>query len=177
MTFTIKADGKAVRSALQKFPVAYARESRKSLEEIAHGILANIKRRNIWGGSKDGKTLKKGLWAGDVRSSKGGAEIDTGWSGEGAAFGPGHEHGFTKDRWMVKPKNTRQDMMVSGRRIGQPIKALRFMVNGMVVYSKGHVVSAPRNLKPHWAPALKKFPVDKVMTAALDRAVKRAGLE
>ena len=77
MSFTIKTESKGVRTALQKFPVAYARESRKSLEEIGDGIVAIIKRREIWSGER-GK-LQEGLWSGPVRSRQGGAEIDTGW--------------------------------------------------------------------------------------------------
>ncbi len=177
MTFFIKADTRAVEDALSnKLPAAYARESERGLEQVADGIIATIRRRRIWAKETVG-VLKKGLWRGKVRFRKSGNEIDTGWSGEGAAFGPGHEFGFRKPSWKVAPVNTRASTKHSDKRIGQPIKALRFMVGGMVVYSKGHTVTAPKDLKPHFGPAADKFPIDVVMSRALDRAVKRAGLE
>lgn len=176
MTFNVKVDTKGIEDALaNKLPAAYARESTAALEQVADGIIATIRSRKIWAKETVG-VLKKGLWRGSVRPRQSGSEIDMGWSGEGAAFGPGHEWGFRKASWKVAPVNTRTSTKHSSKRIGQPIKALRFVVGGMVVYSKGVTVRAPRELKPHWAPALKKFPVEKVMGQALDRAVKRAGL-
>ncbi len=72
MTFSIKADTKAVEDALTKLPAAYARESVRSLEEVADGIIATIRRRKIWAKETVG-VLKKGLWRGSVRPRKSGA--------------------------------------------------------------------------------------------------------
>jgi hypothetical protein len=165
--FTIKADTKGVEKALDNtLPAAFARESIPALEEIADGVLARIKRTYIFDGGH-GKVLKEGLWRGNVRSRRSGAEIDLGWSGQGASFGPGHEWGFSKARWMVKPVGTKG---------GKPIKALRFVANGRVMYSKGHMVRAPRKLKPHFQPAVDAYPVEARLGKAMDRAVQRAGL-
>jgi hypothetical protein len=157
-----------------------------ALEEIGDGIVANIRRRQIWS-KGGGETLKKGLWSGPVQPSRTTPEIDMGWSGEGAAFGPGHEWGFKKSSWMVKPKNVRTSTTWAsagrsggkyqvGGNIGQPIKALRFVMGGKVFYSKGHRVRAPRVLKKHWQPAYDAYPVGKRMELALDRAADRVGL-
>jgi len=177
MTFRITADTRKVRTALErKFPDAYARESAVALEEIADDVIATIKRRRIWTGGKGGETLKEGLWRGDVESRRSGAKIDTGWSGKGAAFGPSHEFGYKKNRWPVKPTNVRTSTKQTSKRIGKPIKALRFVVGGRVVYSRGHMVSKPRSEKPHFMPAYRKVDTAGIMGDALDRAIKRAGL-
>jgi hypothetical protein len=174
--FNIKVDTKAVSAALKKFPAAYARESGIALEEIADGTIANIRRRQIWAKETVG-VLKKGLWRGEPSATRGNREIDMGWSGEGAAFGPGHEWGTFPSSWVVKPVNTRVSMMDSGRRIGQPIKALRFVIGGRVIFRKGPItIHPPKELKPHWAPAIKAFPVEKTMGRALSRAISRVGL-
>jgi hypothetical protein len=175
MTFNVKVDSKGVSKALKRFPVAYAREMIPALQEIADGIIANIRRRQIWPNETKG-ILKQGLWKGDVRPSRTSPEIDMGWSGVGAAFGPGHEWGFKKSSWMVKPVGIRQSMMDSGRRIGQPIKALRFVVGGRVCFSRGHMVSKPRSEKPHFAPAYDAYPVQERLGEAIDLAAKRVGL-
>ncbi len=176
-TFNIKVDTKPVVDALQnKLPAAYARESGVALEQIADGTIASIRRRRIWPRETKG-VLKKGLWRGEPRHRQGGTAIDMGWSGEGAAFGPGHEWGTFPSSWVVKPVNTRVSMMHSGRRIGQPIKALRFVIGGRVIFRRGPItIHPPRELKPHWAPAIEAYPVQAVLGRALDRSIKRAGL-
>ena len=175
-SFNISVDTKGVRTALQKFPVAYARESGIALEEIADGIIANIKRRKIWPNEKKG-VLKEGLWRGEPSKTRSDREIDMGWSGRGAAFGPGHEWGTFPSSWQVKPVNTRVSMIHSGRRIGQPIKALRFVIGGKVIFRRGPLtIHPPRELKPHWAPAVKAYPVDARMSRALSIAINRVGL-
>jgi hypothetical protein len=174
--FNIKADTRGVTDALSdKLPAAYARESGVALEEIADGIIASIRRRRIWPNERIG-TLKRGLWRSEPKYRKSGAEIDMGWSGEGAAFGPSHEFGYKKSRWKVAPVNLRTSTAQTSKRMGQPIRALRFVVGGTVVYSRGHEVSKPRQEKPHWKPALEAYPVERRMGRALDSAVRRAGL-
>jgi hypothetical protein len=159
--FNIKADTRGVVDALSnKLPAAYARESGIALEQIADGTIASIKR----------------LWRSEPRFSQSGTAIDMGWSGQGAAFGPGHEWGFKKSKWRVAPVNLRTSTKQTSERIGQPIKALRFVMGGRVLYSRGHEVSKPRDEKPHWAPAIEAYPVQARMGEALDHAVKRARL-
>ncbi len=177
-TFNIKADIKPVVDALtNKLPAAYARESGVALEEIADGTIASIRRRRIWPRETKG-ILKKGLWRSEPQHRQSGTEIDMGWSGEGAAFGPGHEgtEPFPSS-WVVKPVNLRTSTKHTSKRMGQPIKALRFVIGGRVVYSKGPItIHPPRELKPHWQPAIDAYPVQAVMGRALDRSVRRAGL-
>jgi hypothetical protein len=174
--FNIKADTRGVVDALSnKLPAAYARESGIALEQIADGTIASIKRRRIWPNEKKG-VLKEGLWRSEPRFRKSGNEIDMGWSGQGAAFGPGHEWGFKKSKWKIAPVNLRTSTKQTSERIGQPIKALRFVMGGRVLYSRGHEVSKPRDEKPHWAPAIEAYPVQARMGEALDHAIKRARL-
>lgn len=174
-TFNIKADARGVKDALSnKFPAAYVRESGIALEEIADGIIASIRARRIWPKETKG-ILKKGLWRSEPKYRKSGAEIDMGWSGEGAAFGPGHEFGFKKKKWSIAPVNIRKSTKHTDKRIGLPIKALRFVMGGRVLYSRGHEVSAPEE-KPHFEPAAKAYPIDARMGQALEAATRRAGL-
>jgi hypothetical protein len=174
--FNVKVDTKRVVDALSnKLPAAYARESGPALEEIADGIIASIRRRRIWPNEKRG-ILKKGLWRDEPQFRRSGAEIDMGWSGPGAAFGPPHEWGFKKSKWKIAPVNLRTSTKHSSERIGKPIKALRFVMGGRVLYSRGHEVSKPREEKPHFAPAAEAYPVEARMGRALDTAVRRAGL-
>jgi len=176
MSFNVTVNAAGAVDGLNHLAAAYAQESVSSLEQVADGIIANIKRRRIWAKETVG-TLKQGLWRGAVRSRQSGAEIDLGWSGKGAAFGPGHEFGFKKKSWVVKPVGTRVSTTHSDKRIGLPIVALRFQVGGKVVYSRGPItIHPPKVLKPHFQPALDAYPVDKVMGDAMDRAVKRSGL-
>jgi hypothetical protein len=175
MTFNVKMNAKDAEQSLDRFPAAYAREMVPALQEIGDGIIASIRRRQIWPKETKG-ILKQGLWKGDVRSRQSGSEIDLGWSGVGAAFGPGHEWGFKKSSWMVRPVGIRKSTEHTDKRIGEPIKALRFVgPGGMVCYSRGHKVSAPRELKPHFKPALDSYPVQERMGIAVDRAMDRAG--
>lgn len=167
--FDIKADTRNVEDALnRRLMAAFARERVRSLEQTADGIIASIRRRRIWPNETRG-ILKQGLWRGEVQSTKDDAHVDMGWSGKGAAFGPGHEFGFKKARWRVAPVNV-------SAKTGQPVKALRFVHNGIVCYSRGHMVGAPRVLKPHFKPAAEAYPTQRRMGEALDRAVQRAGL-
>jgi hypothetical protein len=77
----------------------------------------------------------------------------------------------------VRPVNLRTSTKHTSKRLGQPIKALRFVVGGRVVYNKGPItIHPPRELKPHFQPALDAFPVAMVMGRALDDAKRRAGL-
>jgi len=180
MSFNIKANTREVVNALEhRVAAAFARERVRALEEIADGIIATIRRRKIWPNEKKG-ILKQGLWRGEVRSTQSDAEIDLGWSGQGAAFGPGHEFGFKKKKWKIAPVGIRKSPggRDAGGRFtkGKAIGVLRWVQGGRVMYSRGHEVSAPRQLKPHFAPAAKKFPVDQRMGRALDDAVERAGL-
>jgi len=176
-SFNIKADTRDVVDSLSnKLPAAYARESIPALEEIADGTVANIRRRKIWAKERRG-ILKKGLWRGNPKPRQSGAEIDMGWSGQGAAFGPGHEWNTFPASWTVKPVGIRTSTKNASTRLGQPIKMLRFMVGGRVVYSKGPLtIHPPRELKPHWAPALESYPVQARLGRALDTAIQRAGL-
>lgn len=174
--FTVKADTQPVTDAIMdRLPIAFARERVVALEQIADGIIASIRSRKIFDKETVG-TLKKGLWRGEVKSTKSDASVDMGWSGVGAAFGPGHEFGFKKASWPIKPVGVRVSTKETSKRLGQPIVALRFVSGGLVCYSRGHSVSAPRALKPHYKPALDAYPVEQRMGEALDRAVKRAGL-
>ena len=116
---------------------------------------------------------------------KSGSSIDTGWSGEGAAFGPSHEFGYKKSSWPVKPvgiritakKRDKKGRFLKGGGT-KVIGVLRFRVGGKIVYSRGHTVSkpAPQHIKPHFVPAYEAYPVEARMGKALDRAVERAGL-
>jgi hypothetical protein len=165
MTFNVRADTKDVVDALdRRFPAALVQEQSRSLEEIADGILANIKRQRIFPKETKG-TLKKGLWRDNPKPFKSGPKINLGWSGEGAAFGPGFEFGFRKPSWFVKPVGTRE---------GKPINALRFVVGGTVVFSRGHTVRAP-DKRPHFQPALEAYPVAARMGEAIDRAWDKVG--
>ncbi len=175
MTFRVTVDAKRTKIALRQFAAVYARETGPALEEIADGIIASIRRRQIWPNEKKG-VLKEGLWRDEPIVTRSGSSINLGWSGRGAAFGPGHEWGFKKSKWMVKPVNTRASTKSSGKRIGQPIKALRFVMGGRVMYSRGHEVSAPRQLKPHFKPALEAYPVSRRMGRVLRDATRRVGL-
>jgi hypothetical protein len=176
MSFNIQIDAGQVADALdRKFLAAFARERVVALEKIADGILNNIKREKIFPNEKKG-TLKKGLWRGKVKSTKTNASVDLGWSGVGAAFGPGHEFGFKKTKWKVAPVGIRTSTTQTTKRIGKPILALRFVAGGEVAYSRGHEVSAPSKLYPHFVPAAKKYAADKEFSAAVDRAARRAGL-
>lgn len=176
MTFNVKIDAKGVTDALEhRLAAAYARESGPALEEIADGIIAAIRKRRIWNRETRG-VLKKGLWRGKPRYRGSGTEIDMGWSGEGAAFGPGHEWGFKKAKWKIRPVGVRTSTQHVSTRLGQPIKSLRFVVGGRVCYARGVEVSAPRELKPHFAPAANAYPVQARMGRALNSATRRAGL-
>ena len=176
-TFNIKVDSKSVQDALgNKLPAAYARESGVALEQIADGTIASIRRRQIWPNERRG-ILKKGLWRSEPRPGQSGTEIDMGWSGQGAAFGPGHEWNSFPSSWVVRPVNLRTSTKQTSKRLGQPIKALRFVVGGRVVYNRGPItIHPPKDLKPHWAPAIEAYPVQAVLGRALDTATKRAGL-
>ena len=176
-SFTIKADTKGVVNALEnKLPLAIARETGVALEQIADGTIASIRRRRIWPNERVG-VLKQGLWRGEPRHSGQGLAIDMGWSGRGAAFGPGHEWGTFPSSWVVKPVNVRTSTKHTSKRLGQPIKALRFVVGGRVVYNRGPItIHPPRELKPHWAPAIEAYPVQAVIGRAIDRGTRRAGL-
>jgi len=176
-TFNVKVDTKLVREALaNKVPSEYESRRGVMLRQMMDGVIANIRRRQIWPNETVG-ILKRGLWAGDPYFTGGGLAIDGGWSGEGAAFGPGHEYGFKKSKWSIKPVNVRTSTKHTSNRIGQPIKMLRFKAGGRVIYARDVVVSAPSELKPHWAPALKAYPVDAKMGKAIDGAIARAGLK
>jgi len=171
MSFFLKLKSQKAKEALERdFAAAVARENVFALEKIGDGIIADIRTKDHFHG-----TLEKGLWK-KVKARKSSARLDMGWSGVGAAFGPGHEFGFKKKKWFVKPVNVRTSTEQTDKRLGKPILALRFVVGGQVVYSRGHEVSAPKKLHPHFKPAADRYPIQETIDLAIVKAKQRVGL-
>lgn len=131
-----------------------ARSQGPILEAYMSGVVADIKNSTASLFDKSSGVLASELWADNPVVRKSGASIEAGWGGASAAYGYVLERGpFTSLAWIIRPRGT----VVSGKRAGKPILALRMVTPGGVVYRKAAVRWWNNSqLRPHWWPALER---------------------
>jgi hypothetical protein len=167
MDFDVRVDGKPVIRAFGEgtgsFQAALMRNYRDILPEIADKLIATVRAGN-WFTNESGN-LKKKLYRSAPRITKSTAEIDVGWAGDSAVYGPVLETGPNKKTWTISPKTA---------------KNLRWVTGGKVHYAKQVTINwTPASLRPHIAPAMDKIErwVDEKMDRATVDARRESGLE